>query len=190
MTALHAIVQVELHVVAQVVEAELVVGAVGDVGGVGFLALRVVEVVNDDADAEAEEGVELAHPLGVALGQVIVDGDDVDAAPGERVEVDRQSGDQRLTFTGLHFGDLALVQHGAADELHIEVPHLQDAPAGLADHGEGFGHELVENDLQLRVLLVGIFDGVDALADALAELLGFGAELLVGELLHGRLRGH
>ena len=30
--ALHAVVQVELHVVAQVVEAEFVVGAVGDVG--------------------------------------------------------------------------------------------------------------------------------------------------------------
>ena len=32
MTTLHAILQVELHVVAQVVEAEFVVGAVGDVG--------------------------------------------------------------------------------------------------------------------------------------------------------------
>ena len=37
--ALHAIVQVELHVVAQVVEAEFVVGAVGDVGSIGFAAL-------------------------------------------------------------------------------------------------------------------------------------------------------
>ena len=41
--ALHAILQIELHVVAQVVEAELVVGAVGDVGGVGFAALLVVQ---------------------------------------------------------------------------------------------------------------------------------------------------
>ena len=30
--ALHAVLQVELHVVAQVIEAELVIGAVGDVG--------------------------------------------------------------------------------------------------------------------------------------------------------------
>ena len=37
--ALHAILQIELHVVAQVVEAELVVRAVSDVGGVGGAAL-------------------------------------------------------------------------------------------------------------------------------------------------------
>ena len=39
--ALHAILDFELHVVAQVVEAELVVGAVGDVGAVGGAALVV-----------------------------------------------------------------------------------------------------------------------------------------------------
>src|SRR5207248_4525160 len=72
MAALHAIFEVELHVVAQVVEAELVVGAVSDIGSVGAAALLVIEFVDDDADGEAEEGVELAHPLGVALGQVIV----------------------------------------------------------------------------------------------------------------------
>ena len=44
-----------LHVVAQVVEADLVVGAVGDVAGVGGLALLVVEIVHDHADREAEE---------------------------------------------------------------------------------------------------------------------------------------
>ena len=37
--ALHVLREVELHVVAQVVEAELVVRAVGDVGAVGDLAL-------------------------------------------------------------------------------------------------------------------------------------------------------
>ena len=39
MSALDLILEVELHVVAQVVEAELVVGAVGDVGAVGLAAL-------------------------------------------------------------------------------------------------------------------------------------------------------
>jgi len=58
----------ELHVVAEVVEAELVVGAVGDVGGVGFAALLVGEVVDDDTDGEAEEAVDFSHPLGIALG--------------------------------------------------------------------------------------------------------------------------
>ena len=41
-SALDHLVARELHVVAQIVEAEFVVGAVGDVGGVGRLALVVV----------------------------------------------------------------------------------------------------------------------------------------------------
>jgi hypothetical protein len=49
-TALHEVREVELHVVAQVVEAVLVVGAVGDVRAVGDLPLLVVQLVLDDAD--------------------------------------------------------------------------------------------------------------------------------------------
>ena len=71
---------VDGHVVPQVVEAELVVGAVGDVGGIGGLALgRADHAVDDQAHRQAQEAVDLAHPLAVALGQVVVDGDDVDA---------------------------------------------------------------------------------------------------------------
>ncbi len=77
-----------LHVVAEIVEAELVVGAVGHVGGVLRPALVVAEVVHDDADREPEELVDRAHPGGVALGEVIVDGHDMDAAAGERIEID------------------------------------------------------------------------------------------------------
>ena len=84
--ALHHAVELELHVVAQVVEAELVVGAVGDVRGVGDLPLLVVELVLDDADRHAEEAVDAAHPLRVAAGEVVVDGDDVDALALERVQ--------------------------------------------------------------------------------------------------------
>ena len=94
-----------LHVVAQIVEAVLVVGAVGDVAGIGLAALVVVEAVDDDADRHAEELVDLAHPLGVAAGEVVVDGDDVDALAGERVEIDGKRGDERLAFAGLHLGD-------------------------------------------------------------------------------------
>ncbi len=51
--ALDLILELELHVVAKVVEAELVIGAVGDVGGVGVASLLIVQVVDDDADGEA-----------------------------------------------------------------------------------------------------------------------------------------
>ena len=121
---------------------------------------------------QAEGPVDAAHPLRVALGQVIVDGDDVDALAVERVQVAGQRGDQRLAFAGLHFGDLALVQHHAADQLHVEMAHVEEAAAGFADHGEGFDQEVVESR---------------ALGDFFLELDGLGGEIDIRQLAHGRL---
>ena len=91
---------VDDQVVAQVVEAELVVRAVGDVGRVGLAPrdrpqvaeplvggreVRVEQVrgvVLDGADAHPQPVEDLADPLRVALGEVVVDGHDVDAAAG------------------------------------------------------------------------------------------------------------
>ena len=76
---------------------------------------------------QPEEIVDLAHPFGVALGEVVVHRHHVHAAPGERVEIDRQRRHQRLAFAGLHFGNASLVQDHAADELHVEVPLTERA---------------------------------------------------------------
>ncbi len=66
--ALHAVREIELHVVAQVVKTELVVGSVGDICPVRLTPLLVVQVVHDHAHRQPKEGVDLAHPFGVALG--------------------------------------------------------------------------------------------------------------------------
>ncbi len=171
--ALDHVLQAILHVVAKVVEAELVVGAVGDVGGVGGPALPVVEPVHDDADRHAEEAVDLAHPLRVAPREVVVDGDDVNTVSRQRVEINRQGRDQRLALTGFHLGDLALVEHHAADQLHVEMPLAQRALAGLAHHGEGFGQQLVQGR---------------TVGEARPELHGLGPECLVAERCHRRLQ--
>src|SRR6185503_3852775 len=122
MAALNTGREVKLHVVAQIVEAEFVIGAVGNVCGVGCLTLEVVHVVLDTTDFETEETMNLAHPLRVARSQVVVDGNHVDtAAASERVEISRESSDERLAFAGAHLRDFPLVQGNAADELHVEV---------------------------------------------------------------------
>ena len=77
--------------------------------------------MDDDADLHAQGLVDAAHPFGVAFGEVIVDGDDVDALAREGIQIDRQGSDQRLAFAGLHLGDRALVQDHAADELDVEM---------------------------------------------------------------------
>ena len=164
--ALHQVVDLPGHVVAQVVEAELVVRAVGDVGGVRLAPLGGRHLGQDHADGQAEEAVDAAHPLGVALGQVVVDRDQVHALAGERVEVGRQHRGEGLALTGLHLGDVAEVQRGAAHDLHVEVPLADGAHGRLAGHGERLGQQVVEG------LAVGV---------ALAELVGLGAQLGVGQ---------
>ena len=130
--------------------------------------------MHDQADAQPEEAVDLAHPLTVAAGEVVVDGDDVHALTGERVEVGRQNGDKGLALAGLHLRDAALMQHDAADELHAVRPHAEYAVRRLAADGKRLGQEVVE---------------VLAALIALAELVRLFTQLLIRQRLHLVLHG-
>ena len=112
---------------------------------VGVAALLVVHVVLDAAHREAEELVDPAHPLGVARGEVVVHGDDVDAAARERVQGDGERRDERLALARPHLGDLALVEDHAAHELDVVVALADRAPRGLADEREDLDELLVED---------------------------------------------
>ena len=184
------------HVVAQVVEPELVVRAVRDVRGVGLAARdgpevdqalvrrrvarleQVGRVVGDDPERQSEEVVDRPHPLRVAPREVVVHRDEVGAPADEAVERQGQRRDERLALARLHLGDPALVEDDAADELHVEVAHAQRSPAGLAGGGEDLGDRVVERGLDALVL---------ALPPRLGEVappLGIGVvELVVGGLL-------
>src|SRR5262249_61453117 len=134
--ALDAVRQVILHVVAKIVEAEFVVRAVGDVSAVGRAALVVIEVVNNDADGEAETTIERTHPLRVTSSEVIVQGDDVNAGASEGIQNCGKRGDERFAFARFHFGDFAVVQNESADELNVEMTHVEEAAARFASEGE------------------------------------------------------
>ena len=110
--ALHALVEVDHHVVPQVVEAELVVGAVSDISIVSLLAgyrlqaapsgifgfgfvLRVIlkgSFVLNGGHAQAQSVKDGPHPVAIPFGQVVVDGDQMAAFAGDGVEVQRQGG--------------------------------------------------------------------------------------------------
>ncbi len=168
MAALDLILFVDDHVVAQVVEAELVVGAVGHVGGIGFFARAAVQIVNDQADGKAQKAVDLAHPFRVAPGQVVVDGHDMHALARQAVQVGGQRRHQGFALAGLHLGDAALVQHNAAQHLHGEVPHPQHAVGGFPADGERVGQDALQR-LAVR--------------KALPERGGLGLQLFVGHRL-------
>ena len=156
------------HIIAQIVEAELVVRAVGDVGGVSLVALHAAHVLHpalrrfgvrvEDvrrfmlqyAHGYAEEVKDFAHPLGVPPCQVIVDRNDVNAFAADGVEIRRQRRRQRLAFAGSHFGYLALMQRNPAYELRIEVAHAQRALGRLAHRRECFGQDVVHRSAAVQ----------------------------------------
>ena len=148
---------------------------------------------------ESEEAVDGAHPLGVALGKVIVDRDDMHAFAGKRVQVAGERGHERLALARLHLGDLPLVQSHAADELHIEVAKTDGALGRLAHDGKRLGQQgverlpggqavaehtrLVTEFLVAHALIRGLerVDGVDGLPIALEVLVGAEGQQLRNE---------
>ena len=130
-----------------------------------------VRVVGDDlADGEPEEAVQLAHPVGVAGREVVVDGDEVHAPARERVEIRRQRGDEGLALAGLHLGDPAEVQRGAAHELHVEVALAEHPAPGLADGRERVGEQVVEQVGDELLAVLGVLARGPGPVDLLAEL--------------------
>ena len=106
--AMHLVGEIHDHVVSQVIEPELAVLPIGDVGLVGLaprhvapvavpgvdrleLDRRVVDralLMRDVRDAHPEGVVDRCHPAGPGLGEVVVGGHEVRALPGKRVRVE------------------------------------------------------------------------------------------------------
>ena len=79
---------------------------------------------------------------------------------------------ERLALAGPHLGDAAVVEDHAADQLDVEVTHVERAPAGLTAERERLVQQVVE---RLPV------------ARPLAQRVGLFAQLVVLEQLHLRL---
>jgi len=113
------------HVVTQIVETELVVGTERDVGLVSLATLwRVGLVLVDTVHRKAVEHIERPHPLGVTLGQIVVDGYDVDAVARQGVQEHGQGSHEGLTFTRCHLGNLTLMQNDTTKQLNVVVDHF------------------------------------------------------------------
>jgi len=130
--------------------------------------------VDDDPDGKPEKVVEFAHPGRVALGQVVVDRDEVHTLAGQGVQDHRQGGHQGLAFTGFHLGDLALMQGDTADKLDIKMAHAKRAHRAFAHQGEDFGQHVVQGATVCRFLTQFHHPGTDG---------------VVGQGLYARLEG-
>ena len=84
-TALTARGDVVLHVVAQIVKAELIIRAVRNVGRIGFFLNRSVLLRKNLADGKPEPVIKPSHPVRIARSQIVVDGHDMHAFAGQSI---------------------------------------------------------------------------------------------------------
>ena len=125
MFTLHKFLRVACHVIAQIVEAELVICSVSDVGVISGASLGGVRLMLIDAvNGQSEEVIQRAHPFRVTLCQIIVDGHDMHSAASEGVKINRQGGNEGLSLTGSHLRNLPLMKDDAAYNLHIVMHHV------------------------------------------------------------------
>ena len=78
----------------------------------------------DAVDREPVKHIERSHPFRVTLCEVVIDRDHVDALSGKRIEEYRQGGHEGLAFSRRHFGDLALVEDDASNQLNVIMDHV------------------------------------------------------------------
>ena len=127
------------HIVAQIIEAQLVVRAVGDVRPIGITTSCIIQPMHDRAHAQAQEAVHLSHPFRISLGQEVVGCDHVNTRSGQPIEVAGQGRDEGLALTGLHLSNLAVMEDNAPNQLDIVVALAQCTLGGLANRRKGFG---------------------------------------------------
>ena len=121
------------HVVTQIVETKLVIGYIGNVTVISGTALVTRAAVQYHAHGQTQSLMNLAHPLGITVCQIVVDRDNVDTLAFQCVQVCRESRHQGLTFTGLHLGDTSLMEDNTTDELYPIMLHAKHSFRSLAD---------------------------------------------------------
>ena len=144
MAALGHVFQLGLHVVAQIVKAQFVVGGIGDVAGIG-LTLFVFGLMRiDDAGGHAQSAIDFAHPFRVTFRQIVVHGHDMHALAGQRVQIGWEGRHKGFALAGLHLGNVALVQEDPAHQLRVKGAQTQRTLGGFATVSEGLGQDCVQ----------------------------------------------
>ena len=167
MPALNHVGTLPRHVVAQIIETEFVVRSVGDVSVV-LLATNFWRLVRDDAtNCHAERTENTTHQFRLVGREVVVGRDDVNTTSRDRIEVTREGCHEGLTFTGLHFGDVAEVKRGTTHDLNVIVTETKGTFGCLANGGECFGQKVIQ----------GFACGI-----TIAELNRLVSQFVVGEL--------
>ena len=117
----------EGHLISQIVKPHLSAGGIGDVRAIGGLPLGDRHSLLYVGDGQLHMAIDVAHPIGIAARQIVVDRHDVHAPAGAGVPGCGSDGGEGLPFAGLHLSDLAGSHRQRASELDIKHVLTQHA---------------------------------------------------------------
>ena len=100
--------------------------------------------MDDKSDCHSEITVDLTHPFGVTLCEIIVYRDYMNAFACQRVEVHRHRSYEGLTFTCLHLCDSSLMQDDTADDLNFVRLHAENSLRSLSYSSKCFRKDIVK----------------------------------------------
>ena len=86
----------------------------------------------------------LSHPVCITIGQVVVDGNHMDAFAFQCIQIRRKRRHQSLSFTGAHLRDPSLVQDHTADQLYPVMFHTEHAPGRFSDRGKCLRKQIIQ----------------------------------------------
>ena len=144
MATLNQFIVIDSHIVAQVVESHFIVCAICDIRCISLLPGGVVQIMDDQADGQAQKTIDFSHPFTIALGQVVINCYDVDAFPVQRIQISRKSSYQCFPFAGFHFGNSSLVEDDAADKLNAKMPHSQHTVGSFPHRGKRIRKNVIQ----------------------------------------------
>jgi len=96
------------------------------------------------ANGQAQKRIDPAHPFGIALGEIIIDRHHMHTLARQCIEITGQGRHQGFALAGAHFRNRALMQHHAADELHVKMPLAKHTLGSLAHSGKGRNEQIVK----------------------------------------------
>ena len=142
--ALDTIRHIVNHIVAQIVETEFVIGSVCNVSGIGSLLLAMIHRRQIDSCRQTKPAIQTGHPFRITLGQIIVNRDNMDTFSGQAIQVGWQCRHQCFSFTGCHFGNLAIMKRHPSDQLDIVRSHPQNPLACFPANGKCLGQDIIQ----------------------------------------------
>ena len=113
--------------------------------------------------------MDLAHPLGITVCQIIIDSNNMHTLTFQGIQICRKGRYKGFTFTCTHLGNTALVKNNTAHQLNTVMLHAKDTEGRLPHNRKGFHKEIIQC-LTFR--------------ETLFKLICFCAQRFIGKFLH------